>query len=237
LAGDIGTLVAVTHHTGANGGTLYTHHSHRGDIVLVRTGTSTTDTYGYSAFGNLESQIGPDVCRFKFSSKEREATCGFSYYGYRFYAPQWQRWVSRDPVEASQPDNSDSHGADWMDATARGKLYCFAVNDPINTADHLGLNPIILAACGVCGTCLIGVSVDCAILCSGGKWDTPGEGFGCCWLKCMGAFYNTRGVTTVCSSACILCGVRGGQPAPPRRPPLPSRIPPRQLPPARYPGE
>jgi len=97
LVGDIGTIVAVTHHAGSwTNGTFYIHHNHRGDIVLTRAGTATVGTYDYSAFGTLKSQIGSEICRFKFSSKELDRATGFYYYGYRFYSPQWQRWVSRD---------------------------------------------------------------------------------------------------------------------------------------------
>jgi RHS repeat-associated protein len=99
LAGDIGTVVAVTYHpaSGQTPRSYYPHHNHRGDVVVVR-GIITRGTYEYSAFGSLKTQTGTDLCRFKFSSKEREMTCGFYYYGYRFYAPQWQRWPVRDPL-------------------------------------------------------------------------------------------------------------------------------------------
>jgi RHS repeat-associated protein len=116
LAGDIGTLVAVTHHTGSStNGTFYTHHNHRGDITLTRSGTSTVGGYSYSAFGLETSAFGADVCRFKFSSKERDVSTGFSYYGYRFYAPQWQRWVNRDPIQEKGGNN----------------LYGFVRNNPV----------------------------------------------------------------------------------------------------------
>jgi len=98
--GDIGALVAVMHRAGSGvtPGTYYTHHNHRGDVIITRSGTTTVGTYEYTAFGNLKSSIGNDLCRFGFSSKERDLSTGFYYYGYRFYAPAWQRWVSRDPI-------------------------------------------------------------------------------------------------------------------------------------------
>jgi RHS repeat-associated protein len=125
LAGDIGTLVAVTHHNGSavTPGTYYIHHNHRGDVIVTRNGTTTTGTYDYSAFGSLKTQTGTDVCRFKFSSKEREASCGFSYYGVRFYAPQWQRWPNHDPIGERGGIN----------------LYDYVGNNPINFYDPLGL--------------------------------------------------------------------------------------------------
>jgi len=104
LAGDIGTIVAVTHHACSwTNGTFYAHHNHRCDIVVTRTGTTTVGTYDYSAFGNLKSQIGSDVCRFKFSSKELDRATGFYYYGYRFYAPVWSRPMG----------GMDKQGPDW----------------------------------------------------------------------------------------------------------------------------
>jgi RHS repeat-associated protein len=124
LAGDIGTLVAVTHHAGSTtNGTFYTHCNHRGDVVLTRSGTATVGSYDYSAFGTLQSAIGPDLCRFKFSSKERDASTGFSYYGFRFYAPQWQRWPNADPIGEEGGLN----------------LYSYVGNNSVNTVDPLGL--------------------------------------------------------------------------------------------------
>jgi len=139
LAGDIGTLVAVTHHAGSStNGTFYAHHNHRGDIVLTRSGTMTVGSYEYSAFGNLKLAIGNDICRFKFSSKEREASCGFSYYGYRFYAPQWQRWVSRDPCGEVSFENL-YHPANTCAITGSDP-YAYVRNDPVTLYDPLGLD-------------------------------------------------------------------------------------------------
>ena len=125
LAGDIGTIVAVTHHAGSGvtPGTYYTHHNHRGDVIITRSGTTTIGTCEYSAFGNLKSSIGNDVCRFKFSSKERDLSTSFYYYGYRFYAPQWQRWVSRDLIGEVDGPN----------------LFTFNLNNPVAFIDALGL--------------------------------------------------------------------------------------------------
>ncbi|MCX7723301.1 MAG: RHS repeat-associated core domain-containing protein [Verrucomicrobiae bacterium] len=120
LAADIGTLIAVTHHAGSwTNGTFYIHNNHRGDIVLTRSGTTTVSNYDYSAFGNPQSAIGPDLCRFKFSSKERDPSNGFYYSGYRYYAPAWQRWVSRDPIAEVGGIN----------------LHVFVENNPLNKVD------------------------------------------------------------------------------------------------------
>jgi len=130
LAGDIGTIVAVTHHAGSGvtPGTYYVHHNHRGDVIITRSGTTTVGSYDYSAFGNLKSSIGNDICRFKFSSKERDLSSGLYYYGYRFYAPQWQRWISADNIRESGGFN----------------LHAVVRNNPIQVVDPEGSQPVML---------------------------------------------------------------------------------------------
>jgi len=122
LAGDIGGLVAVTR----NNQRYYLHNSHRGDVIAMRDGTTTAGTCTYSAFGSLIAQTGSDLCRFKFSSKERDPSTGLSYYGYRFYAPQWQRWMSADPLAEVSSLN----------------LYSFLENQSTSSYDPLGLQII-----------------------------------------------------------------------------------------------
>ncbi|MDW7979321.1 MAG: RHS repeat-associated core domain-containing protein [Verrucomicrobiales bacterium] len=124
LAGDPADArqVPVTPRACPNAGTYYTHHNHCGDIISARRGTTTVGNYSYSASGSLQSAIGPDLCRFKFSSKERDPSTGFSYYGYRFYAPAWQRWTSTDPITEKGGYN----------------LYSFVANRPLAHLDTLG---------------------------------------------------------------------------------------------------
>ena len=62
------------------------------------------------------------MCRFKFSSKELEQSCGFSYFGFRFYSSQWQRWLNRDPIGEGGGFN----------------LYRYAANDPSALIDTDG---------------------------------------------------------------------------------------------------
>jgi len=126
-ATDIGTLIPGILHadSAVTPGTYYVHHNHRGDVIITRSGTTTIGTCEYSAFGNLKSSIGNDLCRFKFSSKELDRATGFYYYGYRFYAPQWQRWVSRDPMGEEDDANLylfvGRNPNRWVDSSGLGK--------------------------------------------------------------------------------------------------------------------
>lgn len=123
LAGDIGTLIAVTHHVGSTtNGVFYAQNNHRGDVVLTRAGTATVGRYDYSAFGTPRSALGPDVCRFKFSSKECDPSTGLNYYGFRYYASTWQRWPNYDPIGEVGGMN----------------LYSFTGNGPVTRVDTDG---------------------------------------------------------------------------------------------------
>jgi RHS repeat-associated protein len=65
-------------------------------------------------------EYGTEICQFKFSSKQRDISTGFSYHGRRFYAPHLHRWVSRDPIAVLMP-------------------YAFVGNNPMSRYDSRGL--------------------------------------------------------------------------------------------------
>jgi RHS repeat-associated protein len=81
--------------------------------------------YLYDPYGNALASSGPmaDVNLYRFSSKEVHAPSGLYYYGYRFYEPNLQRWVNRDPIGEQGGRN----------------LFAFVTNDPLNLADSVGL--------------------------------------------------------------------------------------------------
>ena len=57
-------------------------------------------TYRYDPYGRTIAQAGPmaQTNRYRFSSKEYHEPSGLYYYGYRFYSPELQRWLNRDPL-------------------------------------------------------------------------------------------------------------------------------------------
>jgi RHS repeat-associated protein len=96
-AGGIGGLLARSD----GGGTTYYHADGNGNITaLVDSSGTLQASYRYDPYGNLLSSSGSlsNANCYRFSSKEWMATAGLYYYGYRCYSPNWQRWVTRDPL-------------------------------------------------------------------------------------------------------------------------------------------
>jgi RHS repeat-associated protein len=84
--------------------------------------------YAYDPFGNLLAKLGPlaDANVYRFSSKEYHANSGLCYYGFRFYDPNLQRWLNRDPMEEAGGLN----------------LFSFSQNGPLNILDPFGLEGV-----------------------------------------------------------------------------------------------
>lgn len=84
----------------------------------------------YYAFGGTALWAGASETEGKYktirySGKERDAT-GLYYYGYRYYAPWLQRWISPDP-------------AGNIDGT---NLFMMLFNNPVNWLDSVGENAV-----------------------------------------------------------------------------------------------
>ena len=81
--------------------------------------------YEYDPFGQRIGKWGTlaDANRYRFSSKEYDPNSGLYCYGFRFYAPNLQRWLNRDPINEQGGLN----------------LYRFARNNPLRNVDFFGL--------------------------------------------------------------------------------------------------
>jgi RHS repeat-associated protein len=94
---------------------------------LCALSTSTVSArYEYSAFGETITVDGSAIADsnpFRFSTKYEDRETGFYYYGYRYYAPETGRWLSRDPIGEKGGVN----------------LYGMVGNDSVNSLDVLGL--------------------------------------------------------------------------------------------------
>ena len=54
--------------------------------------------YGGSAIRAEDAVAGRSLRRYRFNGKERDEESGLYYFGARYYAPWWGRWISTDPV-------------------------------------------------------------------------------------------------------------------------------------------
>src|SRR5439155_25313752 len=106
---------------------------------MVNSSQSSVAAYKYDPFGNLISSSGTlaGANVYRFSSKEQHVNSGMYYYGFRFYDPNLQRWISRDP----------------MDEQGGLNLYAFVFNDPEGSIDPLGETAV---GKGVAKACRLG---------------------------------------------------------------------------------
>ena len=84
--------------------------------------------YRYDPFGNLLAQRGTFTQPFRFMTKRTDTGAGLVSFGYRFYAPELGRWLTRDPLGEAGGLN----------------LYAFVGNNPVNWVDPWGLKTIVI---------------------------------------------------------------------------------------------
>jgi RHS repeat-associated protein len=129
-AGGIGGLLARTDHLPVTSNQMlasaFYHCDGNGNITaLLSQNGLMLAWYLYDPFGRSLAQSGPlaDANVIRFSSKAFVARIGCYYYGYRFYSPDWQRWLNKDPSEEEGGIN----------------LYGFLRNRALNEVDIMGL--------------------------------------------------------------------------------------------------
>jgi RHS repeat-associated protein len=126
-AAGIGGLLARTDHSTINLTHAFYHADGNGNITaLLNDKQLIVAHYTYDPFGNTSSKSGPlaDLNSYRFSSQDYHAISGLYYYLYRFYDPNLQRWLSRDPAGELAGVN----------------LYQFVGNSPSDVIDPLGLD-------------------------------------------------------------------------------------------------
>jgi RHS repeat-associated protein len=128
-AGGIGGLLARSH--GYSSGSWTNHNFYHADgngniTAMVGANQTLVASYRYDPYGRTTYSSGTLASAnvYRFSSKPIHANSGLYYYGYRFYWPELQRWLDRDPVEELAGIN----------------LYAFVGNEPIGWLDPLGLD-------------------------------------------------------------------------------------------------
>jgi RHS repeat-associated protein len=102
-AGGIGGLLARSH--GYSSGNWSTHNFYHadgnGNITYLESSSQTLSaSYRYDPFGNTVSSSGTLAFAnsYQYSSKMILPAFGLYYYGYRWYAPNLQRWLTKDPL-------------------------------------------------------------------------------------------------------------------------------------------
>jgi len=137
-AGGIGGLLARSVGNGSGGWAshAYYHADGNGNITYLETSAQGLGaSYEYDPYGNLYTYSGSLAAGnvYRFSSKECHLNSGMYYYLYRFYDPELQRWVNRDPLHELGGIN----------------LYGFVANCPIGYFDSDGRWITIAIGAGV----------------------------------------------------------------------------------------
>ena len=125
----------------------YYHADGNGNItMLISSSQMIVAKYLYDAFGGTLAKYGllADVNNYRFSSKEWNANSGLYYYLYRFYDPNLQRWLNRDPVEEGGYWNIGTQT--WLPFSIN--LMAFVANNPIDEIDIFGLTTHADPSCG-----------------------------------------------------------------------------------------
>jgi len=120
-AGGIGGLLARTDSACS---AFYDADGNGNITCLTDTNGSVVARYEYDPYGNTIAMAGPmaDSNLYRFSSKEVHIPSGLYYYGFRYYEPNLQRWLNRDPIAEVGGIN----------------LYRFVHNGPIAKSDAFG---------------------------------------------------------------------------------------------------
>jgi len=142
-AGGIGGLLGRSH--GYSAGNWSTHNFYHADgngnvTYLVNSSQTLAAAYRYDPYGNTISSSGTLAAAntYRFSSKEIHVNSGLYYYGYRWYDPNSQRWLNRDPIsELGFMLRSKSQHVLSLDEEKN--LYAFVFNKPVSIVDLDGL--------------------------------------------------------------------------------------------------
>ncbi|MDW8224348.1 MAG: RHS repeat-associated core domain-containing protein, partial [Gemmatales bacterium] len=147
-AGGIGGLLARSH--GYAGGSWSTHSYYHADgggnvTYLINSSQAMVASYRYDPYGRLLASsgglAGANVMRFSskpWLAHHGSASDGLYYYGYRFYDPNLQRWLNRDPLgdRAFKKRFNIPVSRKRIDRN----LYHFVFNEPVASIDPYGLD-------------------------------------------------------------------------------------------------
>ncbi len=141
-AGGIGGLLAMSRPSVVNPQHYFYHADGNGNITALINGVQAIAAkYLYDPYGNLLSMSGPMAAAntYRFSSKEWHQNSGLTYYLYRYYDANLQRWPNRDPIR-----EVGFATIRWASLVRPGidvmNPYAFVNNSPIVGQDPEGLS-------------------------------------------------------------------------------------------------
>ena len=95
---------------------------------LINPSGAVTDSYGYSAFGELASHTGTTTNPFLFNAQQLDSASGDYYLRARYYDQSNGRFISQDPFVGSDEDPISLH------------RYLYASDDPTDRVDPAGMS-------------------------------------------------------------------------------------------------
>lgn len=122
-----------------NGNGFYYHTDHLGSSSVI------TDSMGmeeqgiyYYPYGEIKTNTGSDVSKYKFTDQEWDAESGLYYYGARYYDPKLARFISADTI-VPRPFNPQALNR-----------YSYVINNPVKYIDpsghDFGLSALVVSA-------------------------------------------------------------------------------------------
>ena len=119
---------------------------------------SVAQSYTYSSFGKIESQLDPNFIQpFTFTAREFDAETGLYYYRARYYKPSNGRFLSEDPFNiasliATRRPASLSFPGDGLTISLRlpslfSNQFAYVMNNPVGSGDPSGRGVIGIGIC------------------------------------------------------------------------------------------
>ncbi len=143
-AGGIGGLLARSDGYSAGNWTNHNYYFADGNgnvTYMINSSQAMVASYRYDPYGNTISSSGSLSAAnvYRFSSKEIHVNSGMYYYLYRFYDPNLQRWINRDPF-GERGFEVLRRGAPYSRGSTGPNLYTFVRNNPNSALDPFGLS-------------------------------------------------------------------------------------------------
>ena len=134
------TLAEIDGANPSTGTTRYYAHDHLGSArALYSSAKAELGTLEYNPYGDTYASSGTQPA-YSFTGKPYDASIGMYYFPYRYYSPEMDRWISRDPLGMVDGPN----------------LYGYLRGSALASIDKLGREACTLAICGtIWGTCAI----------------------------------------------------------------------------------